>query len=318
MTKQIINRFPQAQIIEISHYKDVFNRSRQNFFVQKQSQKLILAEKKDTLLYPGAEVCHDFGAPHFYYTSSILNCIYHCDYCYLQGMFSSANIVIFVNIEDFFTETEHLLEKHPIYLAISYDTDLLALEHIVPFSAKWIEYAQQSPDLTIELRTKSINYPAIRHLQPSKNVILAWTVSPEEVIKRYEHQTPSLDARLQVIKQAIADGWQIRLSFDPILHIENWQEHYQKGIDKTFTVIPAEKIKDISIGVFRMPKDYLKNIRKWKTDSPLLYYPYENKAGVYTYSVQTNNQLVHAIFQMVNRYVDESKINLLDDNFIRD
>ena len=28
-TKQILSRFPEAQVIEIAHYKDVFNRRRQ-------------------------------------------------------------------------------------------------------------------------------------------------------------------------------------------------------------------------------------------------------------------------------------------------
>ena len=32
----------------------------------------------------------------------MFNCIYDCDYCYLQGMYPSANIVVFVNHEDFF------------------------------------------------------------------------------------------------------------------------------------------------------------------------------------------------------------------------
>ncbi|GAW92717.1 radical SAM protein [Calderihabitans maritimus] len=310
ITKKVLHRFPHATRIEVNHYKDVFCRTRQNFFLQKNSRKLILAVKKDRFIYPGTKVCQNFGNEHFYYTSSVLNCIYECDYCYLQGMYPSANIVVFVNIEDFFSELESLLQKHPVYLSISYDTDLLAFENVVPFASMWIQYARRHPDLQIELRTKSVNYSAIRHLPPSENIVLAWTLSPQEAINEFEQKTPSLNARLKCIKQSINDGWKVRLCFDPILYIEKWQEHYKQCIQETFSILPAEKIKDISIGVFRMPRDYLKNIRKNKIDSPLLHYPFECKNGIYSYPEQITRQLIDFVYQMIHSYVPSEKIYL--------
>ncbi|MFV9510062.1 SPL family radical SAM protein [Tepidibacillus sp. LV47] len=308
ITKKILSRFPHAKFIEIDQYQEVFHRPKQNFFLQKNTQKLILAEKKDNYFYPGAEVCHDFGNSHFYYTTNILNCIYNCDYCYLQGMFSSANVVLFVNIEDYFAELDKMLELHPVYLPISYDTDLLAFENIAPFTSQWIEYAKKHPNLTIEIRTKSVNYPAIRHFEPLENVILGWTVSPDDIVKRYERGTPALEARLKAIKQTIDDGWKVRLSFDPLLHIDHWREHYQECVDQTFTILPADKILDISVGVFRMPKDYLKNIRKYRNDSDLIYYPYENIEGVYTYSQEIREKLIQEVTRMIEKYVPKEKI----------
>ena len=53
-TEQILLRFPQAQIVEIEHYKDVFNRHGQDGVRQHQAQALILAEKTDHFFYEGA------------------------------------------------------------------------------------------------------------------------------------------------------------------------------------------------------------------------------------------------------------------------
>ncbi len=65
-----------------------------------------------------------------------MNCIFDCAYCYLKGMYPSANIVVFVNLEeDIFAEVERVLENHPLYLCVSYDTDLLALEPLIGFCA---------------------------------------------------------------------------------------------------------------------------------------------------------------------------------------
>ncbi|MFX0558830.1 radical SAM protein [Tepidibacillus infernus] len=308
MAQKILQHFPNARVIEIDHYQEVFHRPKQNFFVQKNAQKLILAKKKDHYFYPGAEVCHDFGNPHFYYSTNILNCIYNCDYCYLQGMFSSAHVVMFVNIEDYFAELDQMLEKHSVYLPISYDTDLLAFENVAPFTAEWIHYAKNHANVTIEIRTKSVNYRAIRHFEPLNNVILGWTVSPDFIVKHYERGTSSLEARLANIRQAINDGWKVRLSFDPLLHIDDWREHYQECLDQTFMTIPVEKILDISVGVFRMPKDYLKNIRKYRNNSDLIYYPYEHMEGVYTYPKEIRNQLIQEVTQMIEKYVPKEKI----------
>ena len=50
-TKLILDKFKNSEIIKINNYKEVFNRSGQNWRLQKKSQKLILAVKKDGFLY---------------------------------------------------------------------------------------------------------------------------------------------------------------------------------------------------------------------------------------------------------------------------
>lgn len=307
-TKKILSRMKNSKIIEIDHYKDIFSRSHQNFYVQKQSPSLILAYKKNNLIYNGARFCDDFGNDYFYYTSSIMNCIYNCEYCYLQGMYSSANIVIFVNIEDIFTEVTNLLKKHPVYLCISYDTDLLAFENILGYASQWIEFASLNPDLKIELRTKSANFNLIRNISPSKNVILAWTLSPQKIIQRHENRTPCLKDRLNSIKQAMDNGWNIRLCFDPILYSPDWKTLYTELINTVFSTIQCDKILDISIGVFRVSSDYLKIMRKQRFDSVILNYPFalENKA--YSYEKTLSEEMISYVKSIISRYVSPHKI----------
>lgn len=307
-TKKILKHFSKAQIIEINHYKDVFSRSHQNFVIQKKSPKLILAIKKDSLIYKGAEVCEDFGNDYFYYTSSMMNCIYDCEYCYLQGMYSSANIVVFVNIEDIFKETEKILRDHGMYLCTSYDTDILAFENVIGYASKWINFVKDHKNLTMELRTKSANFNSIENIKPQKNIILAWTLSPDEVINTYEHRTPSVDVRLSNIKNAINKGWKVRICFDPALYIKNWKEKYKELIDITFKELDIEKIYDVSIGVFRVSKDYLKKMRKQRKDSIILNYPFETINGVCSYSKNISKEMLEYIYDLTKEYISEDKI----------
>lgn len=308
LTDVVTSKFPHATIVEIDDYMEVFARGRQNFSVQKHAPKLIVAVKKRPFLYPGSEVTHHFGHLHFYYASSALNCLYNCEYCFLQGMFPSGNAVLFVNQDDYFAEVRRTLDGHPLYLSISYESDLLAFEPIVPLASRWIAFAAETDGLTLELRTKSANFAPLRGLTPSNRTVLAWTLSPDEVVKHHEPGTPSLQARLACARKAAEAGWPVRICFDPVLHIDNWRQHYRDCIRRTFSEIPLARIRDVSIGVFRIPKDYLKRMRKHRSESVIAHYPYENRNGILTYPDETTRKLTEFVYESVAEYMPEEKI----------
>lgn len=318
ITKKILSFFPFSTIINITHYKDIFGRNNQNYQLQKQTPSLILAVKKEHLIYKGAPVCQDFGNSYFYYTSCIMNCIYDCEYCYLQGMYPSAYLVVFVNLEDIFKAVQQLLVKHPVYLCVSYDTDLLALESILGYTKKWIDFVHTQKNLTIEIRTKSANWSYIEDILPTNSVILAWTLSPTQMIKRFECRAPSLEARLFQIKQAINKGYQIRLCFDPILYEENWEILYNELIQTAFSYLEVEKIKDVSIGVFRISHDYLKRMRKQNPSSLLLHYPFQNDNGVFHYGKILSKTMITYISHLITQYIPNKKIFIWEENMIEE
>lgn len=313
-TLRIVNQFPNAIPIGIKHYKDVFCRSRQNYVLQKQSPSLILAKKSGTLIYPGAPVCQSFGNQHFYYTSCMMNCIFDCEYCYLQGMYSSGHIVVFLNLEDVFNQVDQLLVLHPVYLCVSYDTDLLAFESVLGYAKRWCEYAASRPNLTIEIRTKSGNDTVITHCPPSPNTILSWTLSPEEIISRYEHHTASLTTRLSSVKRAIEAGWQVRICFEPILYEKNWQQLYKNMIHSTFQSIPYKQLQDVSLGVFRVSHDYLKRMQKQRPDSPVLHYPFQSDHGVFHYGKERTEEMVLFLKQELLAFMPEEKLFIWKGN----
>ncbi|ADQ05991.1 DNA repair photolyase-like protein [Caldicellulosiruptor hydrothermalis 108] len=307
VTIKILENLRRSQIVKIDNYKEVFCRARQNYSLQEKSKKLILAKKWGEFLYPGPSICHNFGYSNFFYTSNILNCICSCEYCFLKGMYSSANIVAFVNIEDYFKEIDAVLKNKPLYLSVSYETDLLALEKIVPFSSAWIEYAASKQNLTIEIRTKSTNFQALENLKPQDNVILAWTLSPQEIIEKFEHGTPSLSSRLSAIKKATENGWKVRLCFDPILYIEDWKSIYEKFLRQVFGELNPDKIVDISVGVFRIPKDYLKRMKKVFANE-ITSFPYEESQNIYTYPKELKEEMINTILLILGNFAPSSKI----------
>ncbi len=310
-TQSILSKFKNANVIPIKHYKDVFNRKNQNFTLQKSKPNLILAKKTDHFLYPGSGFSPNFSHEHFYYNTLALNCIYDCEYCYLQGMFSSANLVLFVNWEDFFQATDAFLEKNKsLYLALSYDTDLLAIESFFPATAAWLEFAESRENLTIEIRTKSANFRGIQNQSPIPNAILAWTLSPERIAKEIEHKTPGLSARLDSIREASERGWKVRLCLDPILRTKIWKEDYKDLAEKIKSHLNPTNITELSIGGFRMNLDFLKEMQQKRKDSAVLFYPYERSNQIATYPSLETKEMLDYVTNLFLDWVPKEKIQV--------
>lgn len=307
-TQEILKKFPSAQVIEINHYKDVFCRSKQSYRLQHRSQNLILAEKQGTLLYEGAPVCQSFGNQFFYYTSCMMNCIFDCEYCYLKGMYPSANIVIFVNLEDIFAEAEQMLKSHPLYLCVSYDTDLLAMEQLIGYVREWCFFTQKHENLKIEVRTKCVNKSFIRSVTPVPNVIYAFTLSPQAVIESCEHHTPSLAERISCVAEMVRRGFSVRLCFDPMIYLPEWREHYAEMLEQVYHAVDLEKIVDVSVGTFRISQDYLKKMRKQEPDSAVVWFPFQNENGFYHYPNELMEQMESFLVERLSKKVSKEKI----------
>ena len=317
IAKQSFKRFPKAKIIEIEDYKKIFNKNGQDFQIQKLSTKLILAKKQPPFIYPATDIIQDSGFSNFYYCTPILNCIYNCEYCFLQGMYSSANIVVFTNtVEVKDAVKKQILERkypdEPLLLSLSYNTDILALENILPLTKQWIDFANNTDDLFMEIRTKSGLTSSFNKLKPSKKILFAWTLSPNNIIQKYEHKTPLLERRIMSIQKIVDSGWPVRLSFDPILIYPNWKEDYKQMFERIKETISGDKIFDITIGVFRMSDDFYNRIKKTKPDSDLFYNNYDNSNNVKTVTKDQKAMVRDFALSQLDGYCNGDKINFWD------
>ena len=318
-TKRIIGKLPKARIIVIDNYMDVYGRYGQNQRKQSISPALILAERKAEYLYKGAPVCQSFGNENFYYTSGMIGCLYDCEYCYLKGKYHSGNIVIFVNLEDTFREVEKLLEKNSLYLCVSYDTDLMAIESITGFVNDWINFVDyinrnRKHDLQIEIRTKCGRTDLWKNWTPNDKVIFAYTISPQNVIEKYEHRTASLSKRIQAAKQAIEKGFSVRLCFDPMIYVKDWQKEYDLMWKKIVEEIEIQKIRDFSIGSFRISSEYMKTMRQVMHDSAVVQFPFINRDGVYQYPEDIRQEMEKFMVNRILESIDKDKIFLWKDS----
>ena len=280
VTLRILERLGCSDPEYIGHYKDVFDLRKEGCA---SGRSLILARNPGKHLYEGAPVCQSFGNEHFYYSPGVMNCIYDCEYCFLKGMYPGRDICIFTDIEETFAEIEKLEKDFPVYVCASYNTDLNALESITGFVSEWCREALEHENISVELRTKCSRTDIYKNLPVSQRAIFAFTLSPDEVTERFEKGTPGLSERICAVNAAMEAGFPVRLCFDPMIYFRNWEDSYTAMIDEVASSVDLAKVRDISIGSFRISDQYLKNMRKKFPESEVVQYPYVCVSGYYQY-----------------------------------
>jgi spore photoproduct lyase len=304
LAQSVLKSLPDANVIRIRHYKDVFDRKRQNAVLQHEYRALIVAVRDGNRVFEGAPVCQSFGNKNFYYASSMMNCPFDCEYCYLKGMYPSSNMVVFVNLEDYRADVEEKLKKGPMYVCASYDTDLIAMNGLTGHADFWKGMAGTHPDLLVELRTKAA--PEIT--DDTSNVIYAFTVSPVEVVSRYERSTAPVSARIRAAAAALDNGAKVRLCFDPIIKIPDYETAYKKLVDDVASSLDFGRLTDVSVGTFRISSDYLNKMRKAYPDSEVAWYPYVIKDGVAQYEPETDRAMQEYVCGLLGKHIGREKI----------
>lgn len=304
LTKKILDKIQDVSVVTIKHYKDVFDRKRQDISLQKEHRALIIAVRDGNRIYQGAPVCQSFGNKNFFYASSMMNCPFDCEYCYLRGMYPSAYMVVFVNLDDYKTDIEERLGQGPKYICASYDTDLIAMNGLTGHADFWKEMAGTHEDLLVELRTKSA--PEITDNTP--NVIYAFTLSPAEIVERYERYTAPAGARIRAAAQAVNNGAKVRLCFDPIIKIPDYETAYKKLVDEAAGAIDFSRLTDISVGTFRISSDYLTRMRKAYPDSEIAWYPYTVKDSVAQYDSETDKKMQDYVCALLENHIGRENI----------
>ncbi|MFO1350503.1 MAG: DNA photolyase [Gammaproteobacteria bacterium] len=310
VTQRIRRRFPAATVISIERYGEVFNRKAQNFRLQKRNPALILARKHERQVLP-APPGYGLGAPRNYYISHMLNCVYDCRYCFLQGMYRSAHYVLFVNYVDFQTamaETLASAPAEPTFFFTGYDCDSLALEPVSGYVADLLPFCEQYPGAGFELRTKSTQIRTLLNRPALANVVIAYSFTPAPIAAALEHKAPSVERRIAALCALAERGWPVGLRFDPLIYCVDFRLQYRELFRAIFARVPAERIHSVTWGPFRLPKPFFQAVAKLYPDEPLFANQFAEHNGVLSYPPPWAQELREFCVTELARYVPAAKL----------
>jgi spore photoproduct lyase len=298
--RALLGKHSRALVVPVAGYGEVFNRGHQSFRLQKRKPSLVLAAKRGRLVLPAP---YGIGGDRNFYFSHVLNCLYDCRYCFLQGMYRSAHYVLFVNYEDFRDAILRTAEASPgeeVYFFSGYDGDSLALDSISGFADAFLPF--------LELRTKSVAIRPLLARDAFPNCVVAFSFTPEVFSNALEHGVPPIDQRIAAAAKLAERGWRIGLRFDPLLHAPGYETLYRELFERVFASIPLDSIHSVGFGAFRLPRDYFTRMARLYPEVRLLALPLEERKGMVSYASAIEEEVMGFCRESLRERVPERQL----------
>jgi DNA repair photolyase len=258
VSQLIQGRYPGLQLID--DYQS-FHRAN----MQREKECVIFAQKRGPWIKP----FHCYSNPAYRYFSLDLaeGCSFDCVYCYLQTYLNHGALVLFVNTDSLAAELAQVGGEDN-WISTGLLSDSLLSENYFPTLP--IISNKIPPNTILELRSKSaeveiVSNPSIERSQ----VVLSWSLNPEEIARRFEYRAAPLGQRLQAAADAIELGYRVGFHLDPIFHFDGWRESYS-ALMQTLESFPKNRVAFISIGLFRYMPDLGNVIRRRFPMHPIL------------------------------------------------
>lgn len=304
----ILKRLPKAAHIEIERYNEVFNPKAQNFRLQKQNPALILAQKHSGFVLP-APIGYNVSGQHNYYFSHMLNCIYDCRYCFLQGMYRSAHQVLFINYENFIDEIKRVSAQHgdeAVWFFSGYDCDSLAYEPVTHFIDYHLPEFEKIPNAWLEIRTKSTQIRQLLKHPASERVVVAFSFTDQATYQHSEHQVPSIQKRIDAMLKLADAGWKLGLRFDPVIYHRDYQAGFTALLKTLFEQLPLDQLHSVSLGSFRLPRQNFKIMHELYPQEKILNQAFELSNGMYSYPAAIESSMMAFCESALLQYIPQS------------
>ena len=293
-SQRILQRFKRLPVIEIEHYGEVFNPRAQNFRLQKNDPALIIARKHQGHVLAAPEGYGLDGAHHYYF-SHMLNCIYDCRYCFLQGMYRSANQIVFVNYEDYAAQIEAVTRSHggkPVWFYSGYDCDSLASEPLTRFTEYFIPRIAEIDQAWLELRTKSTQIRSLLKRDPVARAVIAFSFTDHVSHRKLEHGVPPIRKRIDAMRALLEAGWRVGLRFDPVVYHDRYQAEFVRLLDEIFGIIDGASLHSVSLGSFRLTRDHFRRVSRLYPEEPLFAQNLELHNGIIGYAPDLEREMI--------------------------
>lgn len=296
-THHILTKFPWSTVLEIDNYKNIFD-----IDVQWSTEKIMVIAAVNTAIIE-APIFYWYSGKGFFLKNS-LNCIYNCKYCYLQWIFKNDINVFFVNYRHIINQIKQILEKNKtsknIWFYSSDYSDNLATDTFTNFTQEFIPLFSWFTWAKMEIRTKSTNISGLLSLEPTSNVEIAFSLSPQVIIDSYEKGTSSLDERLNAINQLLDVGWQVGVRFMPLIEYKDYRSIYEGFIEYVISKIPIDKIYSIFMWWILFTKHDYKELLKKQPYMDVLYKMDYDQDGFYRQSKEVREWFYNTFSEKVS------------------
>jgi len=206
---------------------------------------LVLGELDKSLLRHRQKRSTD--PPDYWYFSIYGHCPYGCSYCWLagtKGVWYSPTVKIYVNLPEIMDRIsrEACRTKSPTGFHVGRFHDGLALDPLTAYSTVLVPFFARHKYARQIVLTKSDAVERLLDLEHGGNTILTWSLNPPEVVRRFEVNVPSVEARINAMQKCVEKGYPVRASIEPVIPDGEWEAHYTDFIRDLLSRVPLQRL----------------------------------------------------------------------------
>ncbi len=167
-------------------------------------------------------------------------CPAHCQYCYLAGSLSGPPAIrVYANLPEILNNLKQY-EKPGVFTTFeaSCYTDPLGIEHLTGGLEESIKYFGSRPDTQLRVVSKFDAVDPLLTLEHNNRTRFRISLNAEQISKRIEGGTASVDARIKALrklalsKEQGGGGYPVGVVLAPIMPIPDWEAHYSKMLSQ--------------------------------------------------------------------------------------
>lgn len=250
--KEKYKNVPWHPIESHNNIKELSSNSNKEF--PRMKRYLIIGVRKSLRYTPNHKVS-DFLVP---YTSS--GCRAMCLYCYLVCNYNKCSYLrLFVNREQMMNKLIKTAESSAkdMVFEIGSNSDLV-LENTVTGNLVWtIETFSKSKRGYLTFPTKFDMVEPFLGLAHRGKIIVRMSVNPEEIIRKVEFGTASLEARISALNRMCDAGYKVGILIAPVVMGDNWRELYTRLIEQLSDGLSQKAKLQLFIEIIFMTYSYV-------------------------------------------------------------
>lgn len=171
---------------------------------------------------------------------SLKGCVHRCHYCH-EGY--CVNFML--DLEDFADHVFEMMHRRPEQKVYRYDlySDSICFEPEYGASRVLADCFARTEDKYLLFYTKSNNVQHLAELPDKSHCIFYCTLATETVCRDIEEGTPSMDERIEALRQCQEAGFPVRVGFSPIIPTLNWREEATACLEKLLAVVKPDTLR---------------------------------------------------------------------------
>lgn len=153
-----------------------------------------------------------------------------CEYCYLQTTLGKRPYLrVYVNTDEILARTaRYIAERRPDVTTFegAATSDPIPTETYTGSLAKTIEFFAGQEFGRFRFVTKFTDVGSLLQVQHGGHTRFRVSLNSASVIRKYEHQTPSMEERVEAAGKVASVGYPLGFIIAPIFYYDGWKEEY--------------------------------------------------------------------------------------------